>query len=189
MSIDKKTLRNIFLGLVGCILLVWVLYDWERVSTNLNVLIGVLSPFFLGAGIAFVFNVPMRGFENILIDIRNAGLRRVFAVILTVLSFVLVIMLVFWLLIPQLVATFQTLVPKVYEFVMALEAKLDQFLSENPELMKELEEKIKLRGKDIDLTADDTYSLDEDDDGSEVGDGGEDGDDFDIRLLDIENDD
>ena len=62
-------------------------------------------------------------------------------------------------------------------------------ISENPELMKELEEKIKLRGKDIDLTADDTYSLDEDDDGSEVGDGGEDGDDFDIRLLDIENDD
>ena len=55
--------------------------------------------------------------------------------------------------------------------------------------MKELEEKIKLRGKDIDLTADDTYSLDEDDDGNEVGDGGEDGDDFDIRLLDIENDD
>ena len=60
-------------------------------------------------------------------------------------------------------------------------------IQENPELMKELEEKIKLRGKDIDLTADDTYSLDEDDDGS--GEGGEDGDDFDIRLLDIENDD
>ena len=58
-------------------------------------------------------------------------------------------------------------------------------IQDNPELMKELEEKIKLRGKDIDLTADDAYSLDEDDD----GDGGEDGDDFDIRLLDIENDD
>ena len=56
-------------------------------------------------------------------------------------------------------------------------------IQENPELMKELEEKIKLRGKDIDLTSDDAYSLDEDDDG------GEDGDDFDIRLLDIENDD
>lgn len=136
MSIDKKILRNIFLGIVGCILLVWVLYDWERVSANLNVLLGVLSPFFLGAGIAFIFNVPMRGFENILIDVRNTGLRRIFAVLLTICSFALVIMLVFWLLIPQLVATFQTLVPKVYDFVMALEAKLDQFLSENPELMK-----------------------------------------------------
>ena len=58
-------------------------------------------------------------------------------------------------------------------------------IAENESLMKELEDKIKLRGKDIDLTADDAYSLDEDDDGS----GDEDGDEFDIRLLDIENDD
>ncbi len=58
-------------------------------------------------------------------------------------------------------------------------------IAENEALMKELEEKIKLRGKDIDLTADDAYSLDEDDDES----GDEDGDEFDIRLLDIENDD
>ena len=57
-------------------------------------------------------------------------------------------------------------------------------IAENEALMKELEEKIKLQGKDLDLSSDDTYSLDEDD-GSED----EDGDDFDIRLLDIENDD
>ncbi|MBE6664630.1 MAG: recombinase RecA [Ruminococcaceae bacterium] len=58
-------------------------------------------------------------------------------------------------------------------------------IAENAELMKELEEKIKLQGKDLDLSGDDTYSLDED----EEGNGDEDGDDFDIRLLDIENDD
>ena len=58
-------------------------------------------------------------------------------------------------------------------------------IAENEALMKDLEDKIKLRGKDIDLTADDAYSLDEDDDGGND----EDGDEFDIRLLDIENDD
>ncbi len=63
-------------------------------------------------------------------------------------------------------------------------------ISDNPELMKELEDKIKLRGKDIDLTADDAYSLDEDEDGDPNGvDGGDEGEDFDIRLLDIEGDD
>ena len=63
-------------------------------------------------------------------------------------------------------------------------------ITENPDLMKELEDKIKLRGKDIDLTADDAYSLDEDDDGVNTPDEtGEEGEDFDIRLLDIENDD
>ena len=58
-------------------------------------------------------------------------------------------------------------------------------IAENEALMKELEEKIKLQGKDLDLSSDDTYSLDEDDDANDD----EDGDDFDIRLLDIENDD
>jgi len=136
VSIDKKTLRNVFLGIVGCILLIWVLYDWEKVGAYIGVLAGVMSPFVLGAGLAFIINVPMRAFENVLIDVRNQGLRRVFAVMLTLLTFMLVIMVVFWLLIPQLVATFQSLIPKVYNFVMAVEVRLDEFLSENPELMK-----------------------------------------------------
>ncbi len=59
-------------------------------------------------------------------------------------------------------------------------------IAENEALMKELEEKIKLQGKDIDFSSDDTYSLDEDDDANLDE---EDSDDFDIRLLDIENDD
>ncbi len=63
-------------------------------------------------------------------------------------------------------------------------------ISENPELMKELEDKIKLRGKDIELVADDAYSLEDDDDADLTSDeNGEEGEDFDIRLLDIENDD
>ena len=99
-------------------------------------LAGVLSPFALGAGIAFIINVPMRAFENILIDVRNQSLRRVFAVMLTLMTFVLVIVIVFWLLIPQIVATFQSLIPKVYNFILAAEVKLDEFLSANPELMK-----------------------------------------------------
>lgn len=136
VSIDNKTLRKVFLYAVGCILLVWVLYDWENVSASVNVLAGVLSPFVLGAGMAFIINVPMRAFENILIDVRNQSLRRVFAVMLTLMTFVLVIVMVFWLLIPQLVATFQSLIPKVYDFIMAAESKLDEFLSANPELMK-----------------------------------------------------
>ena len=75
-----------------------------------------------------------------------------------------------------------------YGKVECVELPDSDVAKEGKALMKELEEKIKLRGKDIDLTADDTYSLDEDDDGGD-GEDGEDGDEFDIRLLDIENDD
>ena len=55
----------------------------------------------------------------------------------------------------------------------------------NDALMKELENKIKAKGDELDLSAGEAYSLDEDDDGGDPGEG----DDFDIRLLDIENDD
>lgn len=54
-------------------------------------------------------------------------------------------------------------------------------IAANPALMKELEEKIKAHGDELDLSAGEAYSLEEDEDGA--------GDEFDIRVLDIENDD
>ncbi len=57
-------------------------------------------------------------------------------------------------------------------------------IASNDELMKELENKIKAQGDELDLGASEAYSLDEDD-----GDDGDSEDDFDIRLIDIESDD
>ena len=54
-------------------------------------------------------------------------------------------------------------------------------IASNPSLMKELEEKIKSKGDEIDLGAGEAYSLEEDDEGES--------DDFDIRLSDIEGED
>ena len=53
----------------------------------------------------------------------------------------------------------------------------------DPALMKELEDEIKARSSDVDLSAGEAYTLEEDDDGDPAG------DDFDIRVLDIEGDD
>ncbi len=54
-------------------------------------------------------------------------------------------------------------------------------IASNPSLMKELEEKIKSKGDEIDLGAGEAYSLEEDDEGES--------DDFDIHLIDIEGED
>ncbi len=54
-------------------------------------------------------------------------------------------------------------------------------IAADPALMKELEAKIKAKGDELDLSAGEAYSLEEDDEAE--------GDDFDIRLLDIEGDD
>jgi predicted PurR-regulated permease PerM len=91
MELNKKTLRRIFLGIVGCIILYWVLTAPERITNIFNSCINVLSPFLAGALLAFILNVPMRAFERRLNFIRNEGARRACGICLTLLSIVLVL--------------------------------------------------------------------------------------------------
>lgn len=135
MVIDKKTLRNVFLGVAGCILLYWVLNDMERVQEFVGFITSMLSPFALGAGLAFILNVPMRAFEGIL-GIDNQTGRRLAAILLTFVAFVLVVTLVVLLLIPQIGATLESLVPQIVEFVESIEDVLNEFLRNNPQLMQ-----------------------------------------------------
>ena len=136
MHIEKKTLRNIFLVAVGCIVLYWVLHEFERVKAVFAFAKGILSPFVLGASLAFIINVPMRAIENMLIKIGNKTVRRVLALLLTMLAVLLVVALVFWLLIPQLVDTVQSLVPKLYTFATESEKAISKFVSSNPWLVE-----------------------------------------------------
>ena len=136
MHIEKKTLRNIFLVAAGCIFLYWILHEFERVKAVFGFIKGIISPFVLGASLAFIINVPMRAIENMLIKISNGTVRRVIALVLTLLAILLVVSLVFWLLIPQVIDTVQSLVPKLYTFATDAEKKITQFITDNPELME-----------------------------------------------------
>ena len=137
MHIEKKTLRSLFLGTAGCIVLYWVLHDSDMVISLWNAFLGMLSPFLLGAGLAFILNVPMRGIESMLNDdIKRPGARRVTAILLTFAAFILVITLVFLLLIPQIGSTIDSLLPQILEFVESMETAINTFLANNPELMQ-----------------------------------------------------
>ena len=137
MHIEKKTLRSLFLGTAGCIVLYWVLHDSEMVISLWNAFLSMLSPFLLGAGLAFILNVPMRGIESMLNDdIKRPGARRVTAILLTFAAFILVITLVFLLLIPQIGSTIDSLLPQILEFVESMETAINTFLANNPELMQ-----------------------------------------------------
>lgn len=134
-ELNKKTLRNIFWVVAACILLYWVLHETERAGQVALFIGGILSPFATGAAIAFILNVPMRAFENLLKGIKHNGFRRVIAIILTFVSFVLVIAAVFWLLIPQLLQTIQSLIPQLYSFLIDFGIDLKEFLYARPELL------------------------------------------------------
>ncbi len=136
MQIDKKTLRYIFFGAIGCILLYWLLHETERVKSVYTLLKSVVSPFVLGSALAFIINVPMRGIENLLKSVANIKLRRLIAIVLTFIAVLLVLTVVFLLLIPQLSETIQSMVPKLYTFVINTETVVKNFLNDNPQVME-----------------------------------------------------
>ena len=91
MHIEKKTVRNIFFIAVGAIAFYWILNETDQFRNLWTSITDILAPFVLGAALAFIMNVPMRPIERQLKFIRNEGLRRALAIVLTLVAFVAVI--------------------------------------------------------------------------------------------------
>jgi len=140
MHIEKRTLRSIFLGVFGCIILYWILHETARVKITLDFIFNIIFPFVLGAALAFILNVPMRAIERWYAKIKSDALRRVCALLTTLFALLLVLALVFWLLIPQVIDTFQSLIPKLNAFVVKAETEISNFLATNPQLMQWLKD-------------------------------------------------
>lgn len=134
MQIEKKTLRKLFLCVLGCIVLYWILRDTERAKLLISSIWGIISPFAVGAAIAFVFNVPMRAVERQLKGFKSAGLRRTVAILLTILLMVLVIAFVVELLVPQIRLTVESLVARLPDFVKRESTNILNFLAAHPEI-------------------------------------------------------
>lgn len=134
MHIEKKTLKNIFLGVAACIILYWLLNETETVNNIFTKIYNVFSPFIFGAVLAFIFNVPMRGIERALHKVKNEKLRRVLAVTITLILVMLVVTLVLCLLIPELIETVRNLVPRLKEFAMIAQNKTEAVFADNPKI-------------------------------------------------------
>lgn len=148
MQIDKKTVRNLFLVAVGAIAFYWVLHETEQFGNLWSAVTGMISPFVLGAAIAFIMNVPMRAIERPLGFIQKDGLRRTAAIVLTLVVVVLVIVGIVWLLIPQITETIQLLIPKLTDFFLRMEDNILLFLEENPDLLQWVTETTDLQSLD-----------------------------------------
>lgn len=136
MNIDRKTLRSIFGGVAGCIVLVWLLNRTDRVMQMLNFLRGLLMPFAIGTVIAFILNVPLRGIERRLSMIKKTGPRRALALVLTLAMISLVLALLFRLLMPQVLDTIYRLIEQFPDFLEQFKDKAKSFLESFPELNK-----------------------------------------------------
>lgn len=148
IKFDKKTLRRLLLCAVGIIVVYWLLHDSGQVKKILGGIMGIATPFIIGAVLAFIINVPMRAFEKLFKDIEKPKLRRTVALLATLLCIALVVTIVMMLLIPQLKKTIDNLVVYFPAQLKRLWDRLMQTLATHPNVQGWLMENVKFEGMD-----------------------------------------
>lgn len=58
------SMKSVTLLVLGAVALYWGLNHLELIGDAVGTLIGFLSPFILGCGLAFLLNIPMRAVER-----------------------------------------------------------------------------------------------------------------------------
>lgn len=145
LKFDKKTLIKLLLCAIGIIAVYWILHDGERVQAVIGGVMSILTPFIIGSVLAFILNVPMRAFENGLFKkIKQEKLRRIVALVATLICLSVVVTIVMLLLIPQLRTTANDLGTSLPSRIMLWVNKGIDLLDRHPTVQRWLIENVKL---------------------------------------------
>lgn len=113
------------------LILFFVLYHIKDVVGAVSTLLGILTPFLLGAGMAFILNLPMRYLEEKMTFLEKKPeyikWRRPICLILTICIFIGVCSIVILLIIPALRETVQKIVETVPGFLLFLVEKMEKW--------------------------------------------------------------
>ena len=133
--------KRIAILVISSVLLFWGLNNYQIIFHLLSLLWGYLFPLFLGIGIAFLMNIPMRFIEKQL----NAGAARakkkispkvIRPISLTLVSviFLLIIFGVVMVAVPQITRTFSSLSEQIPEFFIGFQDFVQSISSKMPNI-------------------------------------------------------
>ena len=136
MNLNKDVIRKIRGLIVFTIVILVALWRWESVVSILGFLVDIISPFILGASIAFVLNVPMHFFETRLFpDARKQRskavqkMARPVSLVLTILLVLGIIVTVFVVVVPRLAETVVTLANTIQRAFPQMMTSLEDLLA------------------------------------------------------------
>lgn len=141
----ERSKRNAVLGLI----VFGVIFYTAAQRAQFDALFGILKPFLLGAGIAFILNVPMRAIERTLAPLfakksgeRRAGLLRAVSLLLTFALFVGVVLVVCLMIVPEIGRSARTLggyLSQFYEMMVPYINRLTEFFPDLADLSRSWE--------------------------------------------------
>uniref|UniRef100_UPI000A7704F8 AI-2E family transporter n=1 Tax=Clostridium sp. NkU-1 TaxID=1095009 RepID=UPI000A7704F8 len=97
-------------------------------------LVGFISPFLLGGVMAFILNVPMRRIEQLLPLKEESKIRRPLSLCLTLVFVIGLLLLVTFVVMPQLFETVMSLQNSIPAFLTGLKEEAERLFSQNPEV-------------------------------------------------------
>ena len=139
MENNKENLKRIRNLIVFTILLYLGVQHIDVVFQVVCNLFGLISPFVLGAGIAFVLNVSMSAIEK---QIEKIGGKRKYirplSLVSTIVCVILVIAIVLFVVVPELAATLMSLKDLVPAFLVRVQETAEKLFAENPRIVEEI---------------------------------------------------
>lgn len=144
MELNKKNMKKLMILISFGIILFWALTNLPIIFGFLSHLLHLLYPFILGAVIAFILNIPMTKIENFIKKHQKGNKSklpvRTISITLSLVIFVGVIILISFLLIPELIENIQLLIKNIPGFIENIQNWILNLVANYPDIKLRVEE-------------------------------------------------
>lgn len=144
---EKRTLdfKRILTLLIIAIIGYWAINNLSTLGNWINNILNILLPFVLGAGLAFILNLPMTYFEKKLLKTKkkkqkNKKLVRIISIIFAIIVIVLILGLIIRLIVPELIDIVKLLINNIPYYVDETTKLIEQYASEIPDFNAMIQE-------------------------------------------------
>lgn len=141
MKKELLSLRKWIILIVIAIFIFFIVNNFSLIIDLFNGFIDIMYPFILGAGFAFILNIPMRKIEGLFNrgkKIKSKKLIRGLSIVISLLILLLVIVFVAFLLIPELVDNMKVLIGNVPSLIDKVEDFILRLLEKYPEIQNDI---------------------------------------------------
>lgn len=141
MNWNKKDIIRIMLMLCSVVLFAYILFNFDRVSHLFSWLVNILMPFVIGFAIAFVVNVPMKGFEKVLFKNENSRLYKMKRPVCLILSFLCIIAafaFAITMVIPEMSRTVTAFAEKLPAAMDDIQNKAIKIMKDQPDIVDKI---------------------------------------------------
>lgn len=141
MDLKSKQMKSAMFLISFALVIMFLLENISGVWAIIARLFAIISPFIIGAGIAFIFDNPLMfiektffGKKSLLHKIKD-NLKRPISYIITLILFIATILIILFIVIPELIRTIQDLAIKLPIYWTNLQVYVLKNLADNPQIV------------------------------------------------------